>query len=112
MIGRYFSHAPNLMTAIQWLKRTFCAWNPETLVNGTFLEYGLDIRNIILMFLSLFVILFVDYANERGICFRQKIVQQKIAVRWTVYYAALFLIIIFGVYGPEFTVSSFIYQGF
>ena len=112
VIGRYFSHAPNLMTAIQWLKRTFCAWNPETLVNGTFLEYGLDIRNIILMFLSLFVILFVDYANEQGICFRQKIVQQKIAVRWTVYYAALFLIIIFGVYGPEFTVSSFIYQGF
>ena len=54
----------------------------------------------------------VDAAHEKGIKIRQTIAKQGIVFRWIVYYAAIFAVIIFGIYGSVYDSASFIYQQF
>ena len=43
---------------------------------------------------------------------RETVLRQDIVTRFAIYLLAVFAIIIFGIYGPEFSASSFIYQEF
>ena len=62
--------------------------------------------------MMLLVMLGVDAAHEKGIKIRQTIAKQGIVFRWIVYYAAIFAVIIFGIYGSVYDSASFIYQQF
>ena len=80
--------------------------------DGTVLNYGLDMKNMYLMYLCILLIIVVDVCHEKGIHFRQWLMQQSIVFRYVVYYVAVFAIIVFGIYGPQFSSASFIYQAF
>lgn len=80
------------------------------LFDGTIYQYGLDIKNVYLMYACILLIIVVDILHEKGVHFRQLLMEQGIIFRYIVYYAVIFSIIIFGIYGPEFDASSFIYQ--
>jgi hypothetical protein len=43
---------------------------------------------------------------------RDRAALQKLPVRWILYLALLFFVIVFGNYGPGYSSSAFIYQGF
>ena len=43
---------------------------------------------------------------------RQAIARQDVLFRWTAYLAGIFVIVVFGVYGPGYNASAFIYAGF
>jgi hypothetical protein len=43
---------------------------------------------------------------------REKLAELDIISRWVVYFVAIFSILIFGVYGPEFDIKNFIYGAF
>ena len=49
---------------------------------------------------------------EKGIDPREKIEKLVLPLRWTVYLAGFFLVIIFGVYGPHYDAATFIYMDF
>jgi hypothetical protein len=54
----------------------------------------------------------VDVVNERGVRIRDVIADQQVVFRWIVVLAAIWAILIFGVYGPGFDVGAFMYQQF
>ena len=58
------------------------------------------------------VALIVDILHEHHVEIRRKIAAQPILLRWMVYYAAAFAIIIVGIYGPEYDVANFVYGAF
>ena len=111
-MARYLSRADSLEHAVELWKATFSKFNPWVLVDGTLFELGLDPANFVLMILVIAVLFAVDYLNEKEYCVRELVTKQDIVFRWTVYLVAIFTIIIFGVYGPEYNSSAFIYQGF
>lgn len=86
--------------------------HPWELVDGTLLTLGLDGKDMAVLFGITVLLLLVDLAHERGIRIRESIASQGIVFRWLVYWTAFFLIVIFGVYGPIYERSSFIYQQF
>jgi hypothetical protein len=43
---------------------------------------------------------------------RELLSKQNIVFRWAVIYIAIFSILIFGIYGPGFDASSFVYMQF
>lgn len=110
--GRYFIKARDLDQTFELFRRTFTKWNVGVLFDGSMLEYGLDYKNLILMYLCILLIIVTDILYYRGIRLREIIMKQDVIFRFTVYLAALFAIIIFGIYGEGFTSASFIYQGF
>lgn len=110
-LSRYFilSKTPDMVGLI---KATFASFNPWVFLDGTLYRLGLDRPNFILLVISIMVLVIVDVVRERGTHIRQTIANQNIILRWTIYYGAIFSLIIFGMYGPGYDASSFIYQRF
>ena len=73
---------------------------------------GLDAANWNVLILSMLVLLAVSVANENGINVREKIARQNIILQWICYLAGIFAVLIFGIYGPGYDVSSFLYFNF
>ena len=111
-IGRYFVHADSLPGAFHMLKATVSSFNPWIFFDGSLYKLGLDRQNFTLMLLLIVLLLAVDFIQERGVHIRETIARQNIVVRWIIYYAVIFTIIIFGIYGPGYDATSFIYQKF
>lgn len=74
--------------------------------------FGLDAPEWWVAGLALLVLFAVSLCNRRGISVRQKILQQKLPIRWSVYLLGVFVVLIFGIYGPGFSESQFIYFQF
>lgn len=70
----------------------------------------LGTRNVLIV--SLFILFAVDICKYRGISLIEWLCRQGIWLRWLVYFAGVFGILVFGVYGPKFDASAFIYFQF
>ncbi len=111
-VGRFFSRADSCMAAFSMIKNSFTKWNPWVLFDDTLLTLGLDWKDMTVLIAMILVLLFVDIAHERGVRIRESIASQGFVFRWIVYWIAFFTVIIFGMYGPSYDSSSFIYQQF
>ncbi len=68
-------------------------------------------KDFYVMLLALVILMLVEYFRER-IDLKAALARQNIWFRYLVYYLLIFTILIFGVYGPEYDASSFIYFQF
>lgn len=75
-------------------------------------ELGLDKPNMIALAVSAFLLFAVSVLCEKNKLSFEKIEKRGILVRWIVYYALIFAVLIFGIYGPGFSESQFIYFQF
>lgn len=73
-------------------------------------KFGL--ANIYPLICGLVVLLIFDIIKYNKINLSQKVINLVLPLRWIVYLAFIFAIIIFGIYGPEFSESAFIYFQF
>lgn len=111
-MGRYISNAKSVSDIFGLLKATFTHYNPWIFFNGTLYNLGLNQRNFWFLIYAIIFLIIIDVVQERGVRIRQWIAERNIILRWTIYYLAIFTLIIFGMYGPGFDVNNFIYQGF
>lgn len=112
-LGRIFSRANGLRAAISMFQLITVKWyDLSFVVDGSLLELGLDNANMILLVISIVVLFAVDYLHEKGFHIREEISKQHIIFRWIIYYSAIMIILIFGIYGPEYNSASFIYEQF
>lgn len=111
-MARYFILAENLRDCFGMIKATFARFNPWVFLDQSFYSLGLDQKNFALMLIAIIVLMIVDFMQEKGIRIRQSIAECNIVIRWSIYYAAILILIIFGMYGPGYDVASFIYENF
>lgn len=70
-------------------------------------------RNVILLIFGCFLLLIVSLTEEkRGEEFLSIIRNRNIVIRWSVWYALIFIIFLFGTYGTGYDTSTFMYQVF
>lgn len=85
--------------------------NPWIFWDGSLYSYGLDRANFNLAFISIVFLMIIEVVQER--CnIRDEIAKCNIIVRWTVYFAGIFAVLILGIYGPGYNAAAFIYQQF
>jgi len=82
------------------------------LVDGSLFVMGLDGKDTFVLVTSILVLFGIDICKYKGIDIRERIAEQGIIFRWIIYYMLIFSFIIFGIYGPEYDASKFIYMGF
>ncbi|MCI8300067.1 MAG: MBOAT family protein [Lachnospiraceae bacterium] len=111
-IGRFFPKSASSAMAFLMIKNVFLRPMPWQLVDGTLFTLGLDAKDLAVAFFMSVILLLVDNAHERNIQIRESIASQGIIFRWLIFWTAFFLIIIFGIYGPAYNSSDFIYQQF
>ncbi len=110
-IGDLFFRAASVGDAFAMLGRAVSVWNPSVLWNGSLLQLGLDGIEITIAAAALMLLWGVSLLQRRG-SVRDRIAVLPLPVRWMIWYALLFAVILFGCYGPGYSAGEFIYQGF
>lgn len=107
-----FFRVEGLRKGLEMLHRTFLFFNPWIFFDGTLYTFGLDRKDFTVLLLSALIMLFFSVCKYRRISLGNALSKQGIWFRWTVYFAAIFFVLIFGVYGPNVDASAFIYFQF
>lgn len=110
-IGFVFFRAASATDAWNMLKSAVSIWNPQILVDGSLFMLGLDVIEAVIALVSLLILWIISRLQQKGPV-RERIEKRKLPVRFLIWYALLFYIILLGYYGPEYSAAEFIYQGF
>ncbi len=110
-IAMIFFRATSVTNAIHIMKNAF-VWNPWVLFDRTSLyKAGLDMYDFRILIYSLIIMFVVQLLARRG-DIREKLFKQNIVFRWVCLYSLIFIILIFGCYGPGYDPAAFIYRQF
>lgn len=73
---------------------------------------GLDFYDLVVLFTSIIIVLAVESLQQYKQSISACLFKQGIVFRWSMIYALIFAIVIFGKYGSGYNASAFIYAGF
>lgn len=110
--SRLFFRAPDIETALIMTKQMFSLWNPWIFFDNSLYDMGLDRKDFWVLCFSIIILFVVSFMQEYGIKIRQELAKQNLIFRWIIYWIAIFGILTFGIYGPEYDATKFIYFGF
>lgn len=107
-----FFRANSIGSAFLIIKRMLTSFNPWIFFDGTLTTLGLSGVELTLGILAITILLVVDALHYKGVQLRESLSRQDIWFRWMMYIGAVFVLLIFGIYGPGFDASQFIYFQF
>lgn len=110
-VGDLFFRAASLGDAFSMLAAAVRRFHPAILWDGSLLALGLDSVEASITALSLLVLWAVSLLRRKG-SVRDAIAGRPLPLRWVLWYVLLFSVILFGRYGPGYSATEFIYQGF
>lgn len=110
-IGFVFFRADSAAAACRMLAGAFRVGNMGILFHRGIFSLGLDSIEFAIAVISLLMLLAVSLLQNKE-SVRERIARKNIVVRWAVWYALLFYVILLGYYGPGYSAAEFIYQGF
>lgn len=112
VISRIISLPRTLDTTGYVFKSIFTDFAPWKLVDGTLFTLGINRPQFVVVMLAIALLIFVSVKQEQGIHIRQWIAARPLVVRWIIYYAVIFSVLVFGAYGVGFNAASFVYMAF
>ena len=107
-----FFRANSLGDAMHLLSSLFRGWNTNIFFDGSLLKLGLDQTEWLVLLGALLILLAVSLMQEKGVSVLEAVKRQQLWFRWLIYLAAIFVVLLTGIYGPGFAASSFIYFQF
>ena len=110
-IGRVFFRAPGLKAALKIFLSMFSGLHIKYVAGDAIFNYGLDWKNFVFVIFAIMILWAVDMLQEK-MSIRQELQKQGIIFRWLILFLGIFAVIIFGIYGPGYDASTFIYDQF
>jgi D-alanyl-lipoteichoic acid acyltransferase DltB (MBOAT superfamily) len=114
-LGVVFFTASGLKEAFQHYKVLYSSLkqlNPWTLFDGTILNLGVTWSDINIILIGLLCLLVADALREKHGYARAWIKEQSFGFRWMIWIFLFVMVLVYGMYGPGYDASTFIYQGF
>lgn len=108
--SRIFFRAHTFEQAIYIIKNLF-VYNPNVFFDGSLFDLMLGKKEFYMALFCVFMLLLIEYVSSKRNLL-EELRCKSIVVRWSVYYILIFIIIIFGVYGPGYNPTQFIYFKF
>lgn len=105
-----FFRAESLEQAITIIKGLFI--NSNNFCVSDIFSHGLKGSDWLILVVTLVIICIIDLLKEKGKDIYCELKKQGLPLRWILQYILIFLIIIFGIYGPGYDASDFIYYKF
>ncbi len=106
-----FFRAPSFTAALEITGKIFTDFDFGLFVQENIYKLGLSQPDMTILFLGIAVFFIIDHLRSR-ICISQFLAQQGMLFRWLVYFAMLFVTLIYGCYGSGYDASQFIYFQF
>lgn len=107
-----FFRAQTFTQSTAIIKSMFFNYNPWILFDGSLYRCGLDSKNFMMMLIGIIILLIVDMNKTRGVVVRQLILTQDPIARWFAIATIIVFILIFGIWGPAYEASRFVYFQF
>ena len=107
-----FFRADRIRSACTILVSMFRLRNVWILVDGSLYRLGLNEKNFRLMLIGIAVLIVADMLKRMGFNIRGFIVKQDYIFRWIVIVFAIVTILTFGLWGPGYDATNFIYFQF
>lgn len=111
-IGELFFRANGLKNGLLMMHKIVTEFSLESFYDVSILTLGFDGADVFIIVVTLFFILWLEIAQEKGLSIFQKIHQQKLGIRFIIFYAVIMYIIIFGAYGKGYVPVDPIYANF
>ncbi len=115
-IGRLISVPGDLKISWQWITKIITDIRPWQLFDGTIYNQGLDWREYVLMWLFIAVLLGISCIQEvlwkRNTSIREVLMSQNMVLACLINVVAILIILVYGVYGPGYDSSGFIYMNY
>ena len=106
-----FFRSNSLDTALTVIQKCF-DFTPWVFSDGSIYELGLNAQNFVLVSFGILVVAIFDIIGYKGVVLREKVLAQGVWFRWLIVITGVLVVLIFGVWGPGYDSSTFIYQQF
>ncbi len=103
--------ADSLRSGLAMIKRIFTDVTPWIFFDGTLYTCGVSAGQFLVLILCILLVMFIEHLQEKG-SVREMIAGQHLLIRWGIYLGAIALIAVFGVYGPGYDATQFLYGQF
>ncbi len=107
-IGKYISAAADFDSAMRMIWHSVTSFTAPA---GQLLRGSFTRRELIFLAAMTVLLFFVSLAQERGVHLRSFIAKRRLAVRWIIYFAFLFLLLIYAVHDVS-GMKGFVYANF
>lgn len=77
-----------------------------------FQSFGWTMQDYVIVLLGGLLVIILSHLEERGQAVLQIVDRQSLLVRWGIYYAMFFFVLIWGMYGSGYDTSQFLYMQF
>ena len=107
-----FFNAADIQTALGFIWRMFTTLNISNLFGGALFELGLSSIEMHIFVAAMVLQIIVSLFNYNGITVRDVLCKQGLLWQDIIIITGVFIVLIFGIYGPAYNASSFIYMQF
>lgn len=111
-VGELFFRANGLYAGLKMFRSIFRDFGLHKLWDGTFLTFGLDKADYLIIAAGCAVVVFVGMIKERELLGEAGLMKLYLPARWAVYYGLILAVVIFGAYGIGYQQVDLIYAGF
>lgn len=112
-IAWIFFRATSLQQGLDICWSMLASWDPWTLFDGSIFRLGLSEMEMGILVASIVVLALIDGVRfVKGQNIADFLMEQNLWFRWVVCIGLIVAVYVFGIYGPSFTPSQFIYFQF
>ena len=111
-VGMMLFRSESVGAWIYSLKTVFTDFNAASLNVESLYGLGVDIKDLIVILVSVLTVFTVSLIQEKGIDIRPSLAKRNIVLRWAVYIVLIMSVVIFGAYGAGYETVDFIYGQF
>ncbi len=112
LLAWIFFRANGMLNGIEYIKNMLCSFNPWVLFDGTLFTFGLSQNFIIFLIAHIVILFFIEHRFAKQENVIEGILNSHLILRWIIYLILIFDVLLFGVYGSGYSLSSFMYGGF
>lgn len=107
-----FFRAPTYQDAIGIIHQMTIKWNPIIFVDGSLWLLGLSQKSLTLALIAMVILACVSISEYKGVSVQDRFIKQGEFFQGIVLISLIFAIMVFGIYGPGYDESQFIYFQF
>ena len=112
IIGEMFFRAEGLRAGMSMFKSLITNFSLASFGDGAIFTLGMDMQDFIIVGVTAMIVLVISILKEKDISIREGIAKRNVVLRWSIYYALIIFIIIFGAYGRGYVPVDPIYANF
>lgn len=107
-----FFRAASIQDAFHIIKSIITVHNPWIFLDNSIYSLGLSQKQFHLLLFSLLVLVIADWLKYKKVNVLDKLLEQNIWCRWTVYITGILFVLIFGIWGNAYEAQAFVYFQF